>query len=277
MDRLPLILSTLCFLLGFAATLAALKSGHYRPRRFNFAMMAAGFALQTAFLALRGKALMHCPLTNLFETLVFLSWSIALFYFLIGPAYRLSLLGMFTEPLIFLLQTVALLAPIDRPHPPFPPHSPWMELHAALSVIAYGAFAMAGVAGVMYLAQERQLKTRRLGTIFFQMPPITALATANLRLLWSGLLLLTAGLASAVAIRVPVAHGVLVWSGAMWVSYLLLALGRRLGPRRVAIFSVAAFVLSIVMLCVLAHINPKTTGDQSAVAQVSELYQGAGL
>jgi len=279
MDRLPLILSTLCFLIGFATTLVTLKSGHYRPSRFNLAMMAAGFALQTAFLALRGKALVHCPLTNLFEVLVFLSWSIALFYFLIGPAYRLSLLGMFTEPLIFLIQTVALLAPIDLPHPPFPPHNPWMELHAALSVIAYGAFAMAGVAGVMYLAQERQLKTHRLSTLFFQMPPITALATANLRLLWTGLFLLTAGLASAVAIRVPVAHGVLVWSGAMWASYLLLALGRRLGPRRVAIFSVVAFVLSIVMLCVLAHINPKPKVDPSAVVQSSgfELYRGAGL
>jgi len=279
MDRLLLILSTLCFLIGFAITLASLKTGHYRPRRFNLAMMAAGFTFQTAFLVLRGKAILHCPLTNLFEVLVFLSWSVALFYFLIGPAYRLSLLGMFTEPLLFLLQTVALLAPIDLPHPPFFPHSPWMELHAALSLIAYGAFAMAGVAGVMYLTQERQLKNHRLGTFFFQMPPITTLATANLRLLWTGLFLLSAGLVSAAAIRMPVTHGILIWSEVMWISYLLLALGRRLGPRRVAIFSVVAFVLSIVMLCILAHINPKPKGNQSAVVQdsASELYRGAGL
>ena len=228
MDRLPLILSTLCFLLGFAATLAALKSGHYHPRRFNLGMMATGLLLQTVFLVGRGQAIGHCPLTNLFEALVFLSWSIALLYILIGPAYRLSLLGMFTEPLLFLIQTVALLAPIDALHPVFPPHSPWLEFHAAVSMMAYGAFAMAGVAGVMYLAQERQLKTRRLGTIFFQMPPITALATANMRLLWSGLLLLSVGQASAAAIRVKVAPGVLIWGGAMWFSYLLLLLARRL-------------------------------------------------
>jgi len=256
MDRLPLIISTLCFLLGFATTLAALKAGHYRPRRFNLAMMAAGFLLTTAFLFARGRAIGHCPLTNLFEVLVFLSWSIALFYLLIGPAYRLSLLGMFTEPLVFLIQTVALLAPIDLPHPVFLPHNPWVEFHAALSVMAYGAFAMAGVAGVMYLAQERQLKTHRLGTIFFQMPPITDLATANLRLLWTGLLLLTAGLASASAIREPVASGVLIWGGAMWVSYLLLLLlARRLGPRRVAIFSGVVFVLAVGALCALNHFN----------------------
>ena len=257
MDRLPLILSTLCFLIGFAGTLAALKSGHYRPRRLNLAMMALGFALQTAFLVGRGKMIAHCPLTNLFEVLVFLSWAMALFYFLIGPAYRLSLLGMFTEPLVFLIQTVALLSPMDLPHAPFPPHNHWMELHAALSVLSYGAFAMAGVAGVMYLAQERQLKTRRLGVIFFQMPPITALATANLRLLWAGLILLTIGLASAPAIGAKVGHGVLLWGAAMWLCYMALLLGRRLGPRRVAIFSAAAFVVSIIALCALTHFNPR--------------------
>ena len=187
--------------------------------------------------------------------LVFLSWAIALFYFLIGPAYRLSLLGMFTEPLLFLIQIIALLAPIDTPHALSLQHNPWMELHAALSVTAYGAFAMAGVAGVMYLIQERQLKTHHLGTIFFQMPPITALATANLRLLWCGLLLLTLGLASAAAIRVEVAPRVAIWGAAMWLSYLLLLLGRRLGARRVAILSLAAFVFSIVALCSLTHFN----------------------
>ena len=256
MDRIPLILSTLCFLLGFAATLAALKAGHYRPRRFNLAMMAMAFVFQTAFLVERGKAIGHCPLTNLFEVLVFLSWSIALFYFLIGPAYRLSLLGMFTEPLVCLLQIVALLAPVDMPHQPFPPHSRWLEFHAAVSVMAYGAFAMAGVAGVMYLAQERQLKTRRLGAIFFQMPPITDLATANLRLLWTGLLLLTIGQASAVAIGVKVAPRVLIWGAAMWGSYLLLLLARRWGPRRISLLSVVVFVLSVLALFAVNHFNP---------------------
>jgi ABC-type uncharacterized transport system permease subunit len=255
MDQTPLILSTFCFLFGFVATLRALKSGHYHPRRLNLAMMAAGFVFQTVFLVGRGRAISHCPLTNLFEVLVFLSWSIALFYFLIGSVYRLSLLGMFTEPLLFLIQTVALLAPVDTPHRLFAGHNPWLELHAALSVMAYGAFAMAGVAGVMFLAQERQLKTHRIGVAFFQMPPIADLATANLRLLWCGLLLLTAGQASAAGIRVAVAPRVLIWGGTMWVSYLLLSLARRLGPRRIAVLSVAAFALFAVALCALNHFN----------------------
>ena len=255
MNRLLLVISTFCFLLGFVTTLAALKAGHFRPRRWNLALMGAGFLLQTAFLYERGRAIGHCPLTNLFEVLIFLSWSITLFYLLIGPTYRLSLLGMFTEPLVFLIQILALLTPIDIPHKSFPPHSPWLEFHAAFSVMAYGAFAMAGVAGVMYLAQERRLKTHRLGAIFFQMPPIADLATANLRLLWTGLVLLSAGLASAAAIGLPVAPRVLIWGGAMWVAYLLLLLARRLGPRRIALLSTVIFLLAVVALCALNHFN----------------------
>jgi ABC-type uncharacterized transport system permease subunit len=38
------------------------------------------------------------------------------------------------------------------------PPLPWLELHASISLIAYGAFALACIAGVMYLVQERQIK-----------------------------------------------------------------------------------------------------------------------
>jgi len=260
MDRLPLILSTLCFLFGFAATLAALRDERQGLRRLHTVMMAAGFALQTLFLLRRGQAIGHCPLTNLFEVLVFLSWSCALFYFGIGRAFRLSLLGMFTAPLLVLLQTGALLAPIDPPHRIFAPHNPWIEWHAALCVMAYGAFALAGIAGVMYLAQERQLKKRHLGVFFFQMPPIADLATANLRLLWAGILLLSAGLASAAAIHLPVARSVWTWGGSLWGAYLLLLLARRLGPRRTAFLSAGAFVLAAAALCAFNHFYQGAAG-----------------
>src|SRR6185437_1861799 len=104
------------------------------------------------------------------------------------------LMGAFTAPLVFALQTVALLAPIDRPHPPAAKPSPWLELHASLSLVAYGAFALPCIAGVMYLIQERQLKRRRINSMFYHFPPLTDLFAAITRLVWLGLGLLTLGL-----------------------------------------------------------------------------------
>src|SRR5438067_4469372 len=102
MDRALLAAATFCFLLGFAYTLIALGAGRYRPSRFNFSAISLGFVFQTAFLFSRGHALGRCPLTNLFEVFIFLSWSMVLLYLLIGTGYRLSLLGAFTSPLVFL-------------------------------------------------------------------------------------------------------------------------------------------------------------------------------
>jgi hypothetical protein len=69
--------------------------------------------------------------------------------------------------MVFVFQLFALLAPIDRPAAPRAHHNSLLELHAALSVMAYGAFALGFVAGVMYLVQERQLKSHKLHSIFF--------------------------------------------------------------------------------------------------------------
>ena len=259
MDRLLLVLSTFCFLFGFAYTMYALGAKAYRHSRMNLVAIAAGFVCQTAFLYVRGKALGRCPLTNLFEVLVFIGWSMVLFYLLIGPAYRLSLLGFFTSPLVFFFQMFALLTPWDAPARLRPAPNAWLELHAAVSIVAYGAFALAGVAGVMYLAQERQLKTHNLKSIFYHLPPIRDLATANTRLVLTGLALLTVGLLAGFAMGNAGAHAAkIVWSSAVWLLYALLAGAewwRRISPRRAALMSVGAFALVLITLSGLTFIS----------------------
>ena len=103
----------------------------------------------------------------------------ALIYMLVGPAYRLSLMGAFTAPLVLLLQGFALIAPIDTRHPVSVPANSWLEFHASISLVAYGAFALACIAGVMYLLQERQLKTHQLHSIFYHLPPLTELVRGD--------------------------------------------------------------------------------------------------
>src|SRR5450759_1189131 len=194
MDRYLLIVSTVCFLAGVVRTITALRAGVFRPGLFNVLTVGLGFIFRTAFLSIRGHALGRCPITNLFEVFIFLAWSIALIYMLVGPAYRLSLMGAFTAPLVFLLQAFALIAPIDVRHAFKAPANSWLEFHASISIIAYGAFGLACIAGVMYLVQERQLKTHQLHSIFYHLPPLTDLFAAITRLLWWGFVLYTLGL-----------------------------------------------------------------------------------
>lgn len=263
MDRLLLIAATFCFLFGFAYTMHALGARVYRPSRANFFSILAGFLLQSTFLYLRGEQVGRCPLTSLFEVLIFLSWAMVLFYLVVGPAYRLSLLGAFTSPLVFIFQMIALLAVKDTPSQIKVAPNPWMELHAAASIVAYGAFALACVAGVMYLAQERQLKTHNIHSIFYHLPPIHDLAIANGRLILTGFGLLTIGIAAGLMIGQIQSHAVkIAWSVGVWMLYGLifgLSKGHRLSPRRVAWLSVGAFTATLITLSGISFIQEKGT------------------
>src|SRR3979411_662536 len=251
MDRQLLVVSTICFAAAVARMGVALRAGIFRPTRFNFLSIGLGFIFQSAFLSIRGHELHRCPLTNLFEVLIFLGWSVALIYMLIGPTYRLSLMGAFTAPLVFLIQTLALLAPIDVRHPVKIPANPWLEFHASMSLVAYGAFALACVAGVMYLVQERQLKTHQLHSIFYHLPPLTDLFAAITRLLWWGFVLYTLGLVSGFFVGEPLPWIQIMCAVGVWILYGLILQGRYLhwfAPKRVAALCIIGFSAALSLL-----------------------------
>ena len=251
MDRYFLIASAVCFLVAIAHTIIELRCGIFRPMRFNFVAVGLGFIFQTAFLYMRGHALGRCPITNLFEVIIFVAWSIALFYMVVGPAYRLSLMGAFTAPLVVMLQLMALLLPIDHTHRAKMPPNSWLEFHASISLVAYGAFALACIAGVMYLVQERQIKTHQIHSIFYHLPPLTDLFAAITRLLWWGFGLYTLGLASGFFVGEPLPWTQIVCAVAVWVLYGLILQGRYLhwfAPKRVAALCVVGFSAALTLL-----------------------------
>ncbi len=251
MERYFLIASTFCFLAAVVHTVIELRTGVFRPKRFNFFAIGLGFIFQTAFLWIRGHELGRCPITNLFEVFVFLAWSVALIYMLVGPAYRLSLMGAFTAPLVFVIQTFALLAKIDNFHPARLPANPWLEFHASFSLIAYGAFALACIAGVMYLVQERQLKTHQLHSIFYHLPPLSDLFAAITRLLWWGFALYTVGLASGFFVGQPLPWVQVVCAIGVWVLYGAILQGRhlrRVTPKRIAALCIVGFSAALTLL-----------------------------
>ena len=251
MDRALLIISTICFLAAVVHTVVELRAGVFRPVRFNFFAVGLGFIFQTAFLSMRGHALGRCPITNLFEVFIFLAWSVAAIYMLVGPGYRLSLMGAFTAPLVVVLQVFALIAPIDIRHPVKLPANPWLEFHASISLVAYGAFALACIAGVMYLVQERQLKTHQLHSIFYHLPPLTDLFAAITRLLWWGFVLYTLGIESGCFPGRPLPRLQVVAAIAVWLLYAAILQGqhlRRLAPKRVAALCIIGFSAALTLL-----------------------------
>ncbi len=259
MDRILLIGAILSLVGSLGYTLFALGAGNFRPGRFNVVAILVAFALMSAFLYLRGKLEGSCPLNSLFDVLIFQSWSFLLIYLVVGTAYRLSLLGAFTAPLAFIMMVVALVGPLDQT-PRARATNAWIETHAALSIVAYGALGLAAVAGIMYLLQERLLKAHKVSSLLYNLPPITDLAAAIVRLLWLGIVLLTISFAAGMLSQMAVNQVKYTASLAIWGLYALILVLHKFGfapPRRLALFTVSGFVLVLVSLPGIQYLSSR--------------------
>lgn len=256
MDTLYLILSTLAFLGGFILAAVSLRSESPRKPGLNIPLAVVGLVFQSLFLQVRGEMHGRCPITNGAEVLVFVSWSIVIMYLALGKAFRLSLLGVFSMPMVFVFQVVAIvyLALVDPgPRPPLN-LDPWLELHAAMSLLAYGAFGLAGVAGVMYFFQDRQLKSHHPGRLFYSMPPIRYLVDALVRLLFIGLALMSVGIVAAFFMKIAPNRSHLLISGTVWLVYFVLIvihLVKQLPPKPLSFSAIVAFAFALLTLSAL--------------------------
>lgn len=245
-------------MVGFAYTLFSLGAGNVRAGRVTLVSSLGGFLLLSIDLWQRGQVQGSCPINSLFDVLVFMCWAILLISLIVGPAYHLSLLGAFTSPLVFLLLLFVQLGPVSGSGLSRVVRDPWVELHASLTLIAYGAFALAAVAGTMYFVQDRQLKNRRAGSLLYNLPPITDLGVANLRLLRLGFALLTSGFAAGLVSGMHVNSTKFWGSVAIWAAYggvLVLRKIHRLPPRRTAAASMFIFVAALLSLPAIQYLS----------------------
>lgn len=251
MDRWLLLAATLLAVIGGGS---GMLSVHHGVRsRWTVVWMVGVLLCQFGFLGLRGQIRGACPLQDLGETLVFLAWSLTLFYLLVGPAYRLSLLGVFTTPLVAVLQVLALFYGWLGPAPKWVGEtSVFHALHSATSVLAYGALGLAGIAGSMFLVLDRQLKDQILRSgLFRNLPPVRDLLVSLERLLWLGTGLLTVGVVAGFLMpRTTPAHSHTIVAMAVWAGYaalLVVKSFRGLTGRKLALSAVGIFVFSLLV------------------------------
>lgn len=250
LDRLLLLLATLAFVGGLVHAVWALRRGSWQESKWHWVPMLVGFCLQSAFLYLRGQVHGRCPMTSLFEVFIFIGWSVVLLYFAVGTAYRLSLLGAFTAPVVAMMQGLSLLLLEDKVAPKKVPNV-WLETHAAVALIAYAAFALACVTGVMYLVQVRLLKRHRIVALFHQLPPIHDLALAIRRLTLFGFLLLSGALLATLPLNLPAGTSKLAMIWMVWGMYAVLNFlmwRHAISARFTAWLAVVGFVVPFVSL-----------------------------
>ncbi len=123
--------------------------------KISLGLIAAGVLLQTGLLGYRWWLAGYLPVTNLFATLFFFSWALALIYLYFELRYHIRATGLFVMVLNLALLGGAL--PRDTKISVLIPalDTPLFSLHIIFSFIGYAFFAMAFSIGVLYLCQKR--------------------------------------------------------------------------------------------------------------------------
>jgi ABC-type uncharacterized transport system permease subunit len=172
------------------------RKGFRQYDHINYLLLLAGAGLHTSAMMMRGLRFDRCPVNNLYEAMLFVAWTIVAAYLVLGLLPKLRHLGSFVAPIIFGIGVFALMPALDVHYDSQPQfRNGLVSLHAALTLLSYGAFGLSSVAALMYLTLEHDLKFHRLRAVLSLLPPIDRLEKITNRLLWAGFLLLTAGLA----------------------------------------------------------------------------------
>lgn len=255
------IIATFLYFLGMIKYLLYLAM---RTKRLLFIlatiMIFFGFVTETAALVQRSLATGHGPYTNVFEYCVFLAWVTFLVFLVAEGYYKIKPLGAFMVPIGFALMMFAIpFSPETSPDLPVKAY--WLTLHRTMSFLSFGAFSLIFAAGLMYLIQERQLKSKKIGGWYYRLPPLDVLDDVNRKGLIFGFPIISIGALAAIVWSTQ-NYGTLKMETSTfmllvgWVVFGVVSAGRlALGwrGRRAATLGVAGF--AILAAAVLAHIT----------------------
>jgi cytochrome c-type biogenesis protein CcsB len=120
-----------------------------------------GFVIQTIALLMRWResyqmSIGRVPLSNLYESLVFFTWSTILIYLVIEYKYKTRAFGAFVLPIAFLALAFINVAGISPDISPLVPalKSNWLFYHVLISFLGYAAFGIAFAVSMIYLLMD---------------------------------------------------------------------------------------------------------------------------
>lgn len=151
----------------------------------------------------------HAPFSNMYESLIFFSWVICLFYIIIERKYGHRIVGLFVTLIAFLAMAYASLSPNidDRIQPLVPAlQSNWLIAHVITCFIGYAAFAIAAGVSLMYILKDIDKENKN--SFLAVLPKIEILNELNYQLIMFGFLFLTIGIITGS-----------VWANSAWGRY----------------------------------------------------------
>jgi cytochrome c-type biogenesis protein CcsB len=176
-----LVLTLVLYAVGAVSVLLQALTRRRLLTSWTVSATLAGFAVHTAALSQRWTEVGHFPAVGLRDASSLLAWTIVLAFLMVYTRTRVEALGLAVYPMAFLLVLVAnLVVPSDRGGDPIL-KGLFLPIHTTFAFLGYAALFMAFTLGVLYLIQERELKSRSPRAFYYLVPSLERCDTLSAR------------------------------------------------------------------------------------------------
>lgn len=224
------------------------------------AIVAVGLVVHAIALADYASSWDQLPLVGLGPSLSTLAFLIALGTLIAATVGHALTMGLVLVPVIALLTAISSLVGMAPAGEPMTFRGGWFALHVFFAFLGYAGLTVAFAAGLMYLLQFRELKSKHFGAIFRFFPPLDTLDRLGRQGLVIGFPFLTLAIVLGWAWTSSFEGSVmpqitkLAWAFLSWLV-LLTALVARAGKgrkgERAALASVVGFLIVVVAYVIL--------------------------
>ncbi len=214
----------------------------------------SGFAGHTAGILFRWTesyqmGIGRAPLSNMYESLVFFSWTVILLYLIIEWRIGNKSIGVFATTIAFLIMAYSSFSNSEI-EPLLPAlKSNWLIAHVLTCFFGYAAFAISFALSIMYLLKDRITKTS--GNVLPRLfPDLEVLEELSYQMVIIGFIMLTLGIITG-AVWANSAWGTYwswdpkeTWSLITWFVYAAMLHSRLISGwrgKRLAVFSMVGF------------------------------------
>ena len=134
----------------------------------------------------------HVPFASRSHAISTFVWLLGLSYIYLELTTDERAMGVFILPIAVGLQMIPAFSPgVENADPVL--DSPWFWVHLLSLMFSYATFAVAGMLGLTYMLQFKEIKKKHLGYFYARLPSLHVLDAMNSRAVVVGWLFLTIG------------------------------------------------------------------------------------
>lgn len=254
MGHLLIAFVLLAYFVGILLAVVATLKRTGSVRAASLAVFGVAWALQLWTIVQHGLAVGYFPLANRIEFLLVLAWGILTLYLIVSLRWNVAAAGLVLPPLAALMTVPALWLPGREAVVPFPGRQALFIVHTTVSTAGIAALCVAFAMSLMYLIQDRALKSKRVPTVLKRLPSLATCDRVGYLAVLAGFPLLTLGIVTGSVWNLETNGRIftlgpkqifplLAWGLFALVLYARVARGS--GGRNAAYLTIAGFALGI--------------------------------